>query len=228
MSGFLIVLGVGVLDPKELLATWKLGGLSRWGMVVLILVALFVSLQAAVFVGVALSLLLYIIRQSNEVTVKAAVYENGQLVYEQEVEPELASNSIVTLQYYGSLFFASAQKFEDQLPQLTADTGKAVVIGNLRGQRDLDSTTLDMFTEYAQKLQKHDCRLILAGVENSARQKLERTGKLAIIGSDNVFVASELTTATVGGIKIYILGLSDAPGHFDHRLRLFSQRSPAK
>ena len=80
LGGFLIVLGVGVLDPKELLATWKLGGLSRWGMVVLILVALFVSLQAAVFVGVALSLLLYIIRQSNEITVKSSVYENGQLV----------------------------------------------------------------------------------------------------------------------------------------------------
>ena len=191
LGGFLIVLGVGVLDPKELLATWKLGGLSRWGMVVLILVALFVSLQAAVFVGVALSMLLYIIRQSNEVTVKAAVYENGQLVYEQDVEPELASNSIVTLQYYGSLFFALAQKFEDQLPQPTAETGKAAVIVNLRGQKDLDSTTLDMFTEYAQKLQKHDCRLMLAGVGDSVRQKLARTGKLAIIGADNVFAMSE-------------------------------------
>jgi len=191
LAGFLIVLGVGVLDPKELLATWKLGGLSRWGMVFLILVALFVSLQSAVFVGVALSMMLYIIRQSNEVTVKTSVFENGQLAYEQDVEPELASNSVVTLQYYGSLFFASAQNFEDQLPHPTAETSKAVVIVNLRGQKDLDSTTLDMFTEYAQELQKHDCRLMLAGVEDSARQKLERTGKLAIIGSENVFTVSE-------------------------------------
>jgi len=191
LGGFLIVLGVGVLNPKELLATWNLGGLSRWGMVFLILVALFVSLQASVFVGVALSLLLYIIRQSNEITVKTSVYENGQLVYEHDVEPELASNSIVTLQYYGSLFFASAQNFEDQLPQPTTDTSNAVVILNLRGQKDLDSTTLDMLVEYAQDLQKYNCRLMLAGVENSSRQKLERTGKLAIIGSDNVFAESE-------------------------------------
>jgi SulP family sulfate permease len=191
LGGFLIVLGVGVLNPKELLATWNLGGLSRWGMVFLILVALFVSLQASVFVGVALSLLLYIIRQSNEITVKTSVYENGQLVYEHDVEPELASNSIVTLQYYGSLFFASAQNFEDQLPQPTTDTSNAVVILNLRGQKDLDSTTLDMLVEYAQDLQKHNCRLMLAGVENSSRQKLERTGKLASIGSDNVFAESE-------------------------------------
>jgi hypothetical protein len=32
---------------------------------------------------------------------------------------------------------------------------------------------------------------MLAGVEDSARQKLERTGKLAIIGGDNVFAVSE-------------------------------------
>ena len=187
LGGFLIVLGVGVLDPKDLLATWKLGGLSRWGMVVLILVALFVSLQAAVFVGVALSMLLYIIRQSNEVTVKTAVFENGQLVYERDVEPDLAANSVITLQYYGSLFYASAQHFEDQLPKPTAESGKAVVIVNLRGQKDLDSSTLDMFTEYAQELQKHNCRLMLAGLEDSAQEKLARTGKMDIIGRENVF-----------------------------------------
>ena len=32
---------------------------------------------------------------------------------------------------------------------------------------------------------------MLAGVGASARQKLEKTGKLAIIGSDNVFAVSE-------------------------------------
>ena len=95
------------------------------------------------------------------------------------------------MQYYGSRFFAPAQNFEDQLPHPTAETNTAVDIVNLRGQKDLDSTTLDTLTEYTQELQKHNCRLMLAGVEDSARQKLERTGRLAIIGSDNVFTVSE-------------------------------------
>ena len=60
----------------------------------------------------------------------------------------------------------------------------------MRGQKDLDSTTLDMLVEYAQDLQKHTCRLMLAGVEDAAHDKLERTGKLVIIGSDNVFAES--------------------------------------
>jgi len=191
LSGFLIVLGVGVLKPRELLETWRLGGLSRAGMVSLILVALFVSLQYAVFLGVVVAGLLYIVRQSNDVVVKDCVYDHDRLVYERDIEPELASNSIVILQHYGSLFFASAHKYAEQLPHPTSETANAVVILNLRGQKDLDSTVLDMLVGYAQKLQQHHSRLILAGVEDSARQKLERLGKLAIIGSENVFTVSE-------------------------------------
>jgi len=146
MAGFLIVLGVGVLNPKELAATWKLGGLSRAGMVVLILVALFWSLQTTVFLGVIVSVMLYINRQSNEVTVKQCIYEDGHLILEQDVEPNLVSNSIVILQHYGALFFASAENYAEQLPKPGADTHKAVVILNLRGQKNLDSSVLEMLT----------------------------------------------------------------------------------
>jgi SulP family sulfate permease len=95
------------------------------------------------------------------------------------------------LQYYGSLFFASTQNFEEQLPQSSVDTSYAVVILNLRGQQHLDSSSLNILIEYAQKLQQHNCRLMLAGVGAAVLQTLEKTGKLAIIGSDNVFAVSE-------------------------------------
>jgi len=191
LAGFLLVLGMGVVNPSGLAATWKLGGISRYGMIILILVGLFVSLQATVFVGVILAVILYVDRQSNDVTVKECVYEDGKLVNEKDVKPELVSNAIITLRHYGSLFFASAQNYEDQLPQPGEDTHQAVVILNLRGQDDLDSSVLDMLTDYHQKLQKHNCRLMLAGVEDAVRQKLERTGELSIIGSENVFSVSE-------------------------------------
>lgn len=191
LAGFLIVLGVGVLKPRELLETWRLGGLHRIGMVSLILVALFVSLQYAVFLGVVVAGFLYIIQQSNDVTVRESIYEQDHLIFERDIEPDLAPNSIVSLQYYGSLFYASAELYEEQLPHPTSKTKNAVVILNLHGQTNLDSTVLDMLVDYALKLQKHDSRLILAGVEDSAREKMGRLGKLDAIGSENVFSASE-------------------------------------
>ncbi len=191
LAGFLLVLGIGVVDPSGLAATWKIGGISRYGMIFLILVGLFVSLQATVFVGVLLAFILYVSRQSNSVAVKQCEYEDGHLVAEYAVKPELESNSIVILRHYGSLFFASAQNYEDQLPKPGEDTEKSVVILNLRGQENLDSSVLAMFTDYHHILQKHNCRLILAGVEDPARQMLERTGEQSIIGSENIYSVSE-------------------------------------
>jgi hypothetical protein len=50
---------------------------------------------------------------------KKDIMANIITVYEHDVEPELASNSIVTLQYYGSLFVsknsATVDKLEDEL-----------------------------------------------------------------------------------------------------------------
>ena len=119
-----------------------------------------------------LSILLYVVRESRDVSVKMAEYEDDHIRSEVDVEPELVSESIVTLHSYGSLFYASAQYFEQQLPHPTEQTRNTVVILNLRGQRDLDTTTVDMLTDYAQKLQAHDCRLMLAEVEQSARAVL--------------------------------------------------------
>ena len=160
-------------------------------MVLLIAVALLSSLQNAVFVGVALSILIYVVRESKGITVRTAVYEDGQLVAEHDVEPTLGSESIVTLNSYGSLFFASAQLFEDQLPHPDDETPPTVVILDLRGHRTLDATTLNMLTDYAETLQKHQCRLMLAEVEADARHTLEHTGTLDQLGSDNVFGATE-------------------------------------
>jgi SulP family sulfate permease len=160
-------------------------------MVILISVALFVSLQVSVFVGVGLSILLYIVRESRDVTIKTAEYEDGHIRSEVAVNPELVSESIVTLHSYGSLFYASAQYFEQQLPHPTEQTRNTVVILNLRGQRDLDTTTVDMLIDYAEKLQTHDCRLMLAEVEPTARETLAKQDQDGLFGSDNVFAVGE-------------------------------------
>ena len=44
-----------------------------------------------------------------------------------------------------------------------------------------------MLTDYAETLRKHGCRLMLAEIEAQARDTLEHTGTLDLIGPDNVF-----------------------------------------
>ncbi len=197
LAGFLLVLGVGVLKPSQVVATWRLGGLDRWGMFVLIAIALLSSLQTAVFVGVGLAILIHIVRESKGVSLRTAVYEDGQLVAERDIEPQLGSDPIVTLNSYGSLFYASALYFEEQLPRSDESTPPTVVILDLRGHQALDTTTLNMLTDYAETLREHQCLLMLAEVEPAARETLEHTGTLDQIGIDHVFGATERVRQSV-------------------------------
>jgi MFS superfamily sulfate permease-like transporter len=103
----------------------------------------------------------------------------------------------VTLSSYGSLFFASAQYFEEQLPQPDESTPPTVVILDLRGHQTIDATTLNMLTDYAKTLREHQCRLMLAEVEADARETLEHTGTLDALGGDNVFAATERVRQSV-------------------------------
>ena len=81
--------------------------------------------------------MIYVVRESKGVVIRTAVYEDGHLVAERDVEPTLGSESIVTLSSLGSLFFASAELFEDQLRHPDDETPPTVVILDLRGHQTL-------------------------------------------------------------------------------------------
>ncbi len=56
------------------------------------------------------------------------------------------------LQPYGSLFFASAPVFEEELPNPTEQSRNSVVIVRLRGRTDLGSTFMEILQRYAEAL----------------------------------------------------------------------------
>ena len=68
---------------------------------------------------------------------------------------------------------------------------RAVVILLLRGNEDVGSTVNEVFRRYAEALQSHSGKLILAGVSPALRDQLQRTGLINIIGPENIFPATE-------------------------------------
>ena len=65
---------------------------------------------------------------------------------------------------------------------------QAVVILLLRGQPDVGSTFIGVLRRYATTIQANGGRLMLAGINPRLRYQLDRTGTLALIGEENVFV----------------------------------------
>ena len=142
MAGLLIVIGFRTFKPEQVKMVWKTGLVQRVVMGITFFFCLLMPLQFAVLVGVAMSLLLYVLQQSNQITIKQWKETEGPYPIEKDPPETLPANEVLVLLPYGSLFFAAAPLFEKQLPEITEETYNTVVVISLRGYEDLGSTFL--------------------------------------------------------------------------------------
>jgi len=191
LAGLLIVIGFRTLKPASVLMVWRTGNVQRVVMIITFALVLMIPLQYAVLVGVALSVVLYTVRQSNRVTVMEWKLREGRLPIEQDAPATVLPESVTVLVPYGSLFYAAAPVLEDKLPAVDEKTKHAVVILNLRGRTELGSTFMKMVERYAADLKEHDSRLMLVEVDLSVREQLARVGLVDSISRRNIFTKTE-------------------------------------
>ena len=191
MAGLLIVIGFRTFKPEQVKMVWKTGMVQQVVMGITFISCLLIPLQFAVLIGVAMSLLLYVIQQSNQMVIKQWKETEGPYPIEQDPPEELPADEVLMLLPYGSLFFAAAPLFEKQLPTITEETHNTVVILFLRGHEDLGSTFLTVLERYTDDLHEHHSKLMLSGVTDNVVGQLEKTGLIKKIGRENVFVASD-------------------------------------
>ena len=189
LAALLIVAGFQGLRVEQAVMAWKTGRISRLVMLVTFLATLIIPLQFAVLVGVALSILLNTIRQSNKVVVTQWVLQPEGFPLEQPPPKRLPSHQLTLLHVYGSLFFAAAKNMEEMLPAV-GDANCAVVAINLRGKSEIGSTFVTVLQRYCGALRARDSKLMLVGVDPDVRDQLAKTGILQVIGEENVFVAT--------------------------------------
>ena len=192
LAGLLIVIGFRTIRVDDAEMVWNTGQVQQAVMGITFVATLLIPLQYAVLVGGAISVLLFVIQQSNQVNVKHLVMTESGWPIEQEPPAELQSNEVVMLMPYGSLFFASAGAFEEQLPDLTEQTQNSVVVLVLALHSDLGSTMLEVIERYNKDLKKHRSKLILSGADKAAMTQLRLTGLMRKLGRRNVFEKQEL------------------------------------
>jgi len=192
LAGLLIVVGFGTFRVDEITMVWQTGRIQQVVMVITFGFALLIPLQYAVLVGVALAIILFVVDQSNKITIKEWVLQDGQLPIEQDVPEVLEPNKVTLLVPFGSLFFAAATVFEEQLPVLDEQTRNSVVIINLHSKTDLGSTFLGILDRYAEELRAHESKLMLAEISSVAKGVIESTGQISLYGRDNIFEATEV------------------------------------
>ena len=191
LSALLMLIGIRTFKPDQALMVWRTGSTQAAIMATTFVLTLLVPMQYAVLVGVGISVILFVARQSNRVTVKRWRFTPGSSLPSEEDPPrELPADEIVVLTPYGSLFFASTAVFESQLPVPGPGSQGSVVVLRMRGKEELGSTFLKTIVHYHGLLQAVGSHLVLTGLSERVVRQLTGTGVLDLIGTENVFTAT--------------------------------------
>ncbi|WP_084626814.1 SulP family inorganic anion transporter [Demequina aurantiaca] len=196
LAALLIVVGWSAVKPEKVRSVLKTGTFQTTLMGITFVLTLVIPLQFAVLVGVALGLVLFVAQASNKLVVRQLNIQDDDSIRESVPVATLEAHDVVVLQPYGSLFFASAPTFEQQLPKITRASEGAVVIVRLRGVDELGLSLISVLRRYAARLMANGGTLKLVISSQHALRQLDREGIPELIGEGNVYMGGEWLAKT--------------------------------
>ena len=188
LAALLIVVGVSMIRVPRIQTVWRTGAVPMSVMLVTFVATLFLPLQFAVATGVILTVLLYVFQSAEKVRIEQIVRLDDGRFAEADAPSEVPSGEILILQPIGSLFFAGAAEFEEDLPKVKDAHGSVVII-RLRDRDEVGSTFIRVVERYTRTLQAADNKLMLVGLNERVLEQLEKTKLLALVGRENVYLA---------------------------------------
>jgi SulP family sulfate permease len=197
LAGLLMLVGYRTIEPDDLRSVWKTGAVQKAVLLTSFVLTMVIPLQYAVLVAVGLSVILHVVRQSNQVTVKRWLLDPDGNLIETDPPAQLPANEVVALQPYGSLFFAAAPVLEAQLPATDGAGRNSVVILRLRGRTDLGTTVMDVLRRYAQALVANGSKLVIVSASERIQEQLRVTGVTDLISPQDIYAGDERVGATL-------------------------------
>ena len=195
LAGHLVVAATTLISPPRIRFVWDASWTGRWAMTATFVSTLVFPLQYSVYVGIVLSLVLYI-HQSSRLLVICLEPVGTNLFREAPLPTILPDNEPTIISVSGHLYFAAMRDLEHRLPKPNGSKHPVVIL-RLRGDTLLAGTGASMLVTYAQRLRASGGRLILCGVEDAVFETLLHTGALSQIGEENVFHAEDMLLSSL-------------------------------
>lgn len=158
------------------------------------LAALIMPLHTAIFVGVAISVSLFLRKASKPELIEYMMDGDGQLQELQSKANRIPQISIVHVE--GDLFFGAAELFRNQVQRMTEDESLQVVILRLKNVRNLDATSVWALEDLIRFTREHHRHIVISGASKAVYRVLRKSGVLKTLqegcvqGERNIFLYS--------------------------------------
>ena len=163
---------------------------------------LLMPLDMAIYIGVGISIILFLKKVARPEMVEYAFNKEGHLA---EVEtPEQRSTPEVSIVHVeGELFFGAADLFRDQMRRICEDPNLKIVVLKMRNAHNMDATAVMALEELLLYMAEKNRYLILSEVKADLIRVLKNSGLYDTIEARNIFTdkASNPTLSTAKALK---------------------------
>ena len=187
-AALLIVSAGSIVNFKQLFLCLKATRSDAFVLVMTVLACLFFSLDIAFYIGVVMSITLYLKKAAIPQLVEFTVDDAGML---HSIEPGQTHEprKIRFIKVEGELFFGAADLFQSTLKSIAEDdTTTRVIILQLKNARDIDATACLALQQLYDYLKNSGRHLIGCGITHQIWDVLSDSGMVELIGKNNLFI----------------------------------------
>lgn len=178
-----------LIDLREIRLVWEAALSARIAMITTFTTALVLPIEYSIYVGVGLSLILYLYSSAEEVNVIRLIPVENDHFKVGPIPETLPDQEVVIFSIQGHLYFAAIAKLERLLPDPNHAKGCIVII-RLRDSAFLASTGIHFFERYDAALRQHGGRLILTGLSKPMLTQFRHATQT--FDQSNLFDADEI------------------------------------
>lgn len=190
LAGLLVVVALDLVKIPRIRKVMRTRPADRVAFLVTVFGTWLLDLDKAIYLGVGISLVLFLQRARLLVVREMAFGPRGSL---QDLQLGRVPASfrrcqrLRILHAEGALFFGSAGELRDALEQTASQPNVAVVLIRLKRTQGLDVTTIEALESVSATMQSRGQRLVIAGVRPEPMSRITRSGALAVLGKQNVY-----------------------------------------
>jgi len=183
LAVLVICIGVSLINAPQIRLVSQATRSDSAVFFITVAAGMFFALDTAIYLGTAVSIVLFLRKVAEPEMVEYTFNPEGQLTELQDPSqrsvPEI---SIVHVE--GELFFGAAEIFYEQMRRVCDDPNLKVVILKLRNAHHLDATSVLALKELVGYMQDNGRILLISEARKDAIKVFKRSGMMEVIGRD--------------------------------------------
>lgn len=195
LAGLVIAVALSLISLKNIRVCLRSTQSDALVLTVTFLATLLTPLHISIFIGVALSVALFLRKAAVPQMIEYAVHDDGDLRELGEKRPR-PNPEISIVHVEGDLFFGAAELFRSQIQRIAADPNLKVIILRLKNARHLDATSVLALADMITFMRERNRHVLVSGTPRPVYRVLKHSGVLELLqegtckeeGTSNLFM----------------------------------------